>query len=302
MPAMIYNGKIYGASSTLADDIIYDNTNSGLTAGTVGEAIDELAINGAGSGTSGVSFVFNEDGSIKGYKTSIGGADTVFPFKGRSNEKIYALGAGVNNTTQINTLDLDVTEYSRVRICYLYWSTSTATTDRKFSITGDGVEIESIAAPFFIDNPTDGSYEYDITNVNNLVVSLGTMNTSKAYAMAAIALSNPSTESTINNSQYKNVVYGNITPTKDTAIKITTGFKPEIIFCYTNGDYYEAVFYNENISSTSFSTIRKGASSFWQGTTNIAASAVGITEITDDGFYYKKGSAVGDMHYVCLSM
>ena len=49
MPAMIYNGKIYGASSTLADDIIYDNTNSGLRAGTVGDAIDELAINGVGS-------------------------------------------------------------------------------------------------------------------------------------------------------------------------------------------------------------------------------------------------------------
>ena len=92
MPAMIYNGKIYGASSTLADDIIYDNTNSGLRAGTVGEAIDELVVNGVGGGSNGVNFVFNEDGSIQGYTTSIGGADTVFPFKsGMNGLKLVAL-------------------------------------------------------------------------------------------------------------------------------------------------------------------------------------------------------------------
>lgn len=36
---------------------------------------------GLSSNSNNVSFIFNEDGSIQGYKTAIGGADTVFPFK-----------------------------------------------------------------------------------------------------------------------------------------------------------------------------------------------------------------------------
>lgn len=53
MPMIIKNGRKYCTSSTLADDVIYDNRNSGLKAGTVGAAIDELAINGVGSGSGG---------------------------------------------------------------------------------------------------------------------------------------------------------------------------------------------------------------------------------------------------------
>lgn len=103
-----------------------------------------------------------------------------------------------------------------------------------------------------------------------------------------------------NNSVYKNVVYGDFTPAADTSEKISIGFKPEIIFVFADGNHYESVFYDENISTTSFKVIRLGQTTYTHGTVNIASNVVGIRQIVEDGFYYFKGNSTGTMHYICL--
>lgn len=75
MPMIIKNGKRYCSTGGEAENIVYDNTNSGLDSTNMQDAIDEL-----NSNLDGISFVVDSTGKITGYTTNTGGADTVFPF------------------------------------------------------------------------------------------------------------------------------------------------------------------------------------------------------------------------------
>ena len=78
MGKIIVNGDEYSGACDTAVSVNYNNSLSGLKAKTVQEGIDELS-----ESLGGVSqFIVDETtGKITGYKTSVGGADTVFPFK-----------------------------------------------------------------------------------------------------------------------------------------------------------------------------------------------------------------------------
>ena len=82
MAKMIINGEVCSGSTNYASAIDYTEPDG--TKSTVQNAIDDLN----SKLKNDVSFVFNEDGSIKGYKTPLGGADTVFPFKSASDKNI----------------------------------------------------------------------------------------------------------------------------------------------------------------------------------------------------------------------
>ena len=75
-----------------------------------------------------------------------------------------------------------------MRVCHLYFSYNVYHTLRYLLLEGDGTEIVKIPPPIDLDNPTDGSYEYDISNVNTLKLTLK-FQYSSGYCMAAIALS-----------------------------------------------------------------------------------------------------------------
>ena len=82
MGKSMLNGVCYGSDN--ANDIVYDNTKSGLTATNTKSAIDELAtsVSELNSNLGGFTPIIDDTGKITGYKTNVGGADTVFPFKG----------------------------------------------------------------------------------------------------------------------------------------------------------------------------------------------------------------------------
>ena len=133
-------------------------------------------------------FGVNENGQYGYIVTDSEGADTVIPFK-KSKEKIYSIGFGVYNRTQTNKITIDVTNYTKVRICHLYFSYNVNHTNRYFRLVGDGTDIIKLSLPIGIDNPTDGSYEYDITNITTLDMEIKTMHGADAYGMGAIAIS-----------------------------------------------------------------------------------------------------------------
>jgi len=82
---MIFNTGSGGAGT--AEQMKYDNAESGLQADNVQGAIDEVT----DSLEEQPQFVYDENGQITGYTTKIGGADTVFPFK-KGNKCTYIFG------------------------------------------------------------------------------------------------------------------------------------------------------------------------------------------------------------------
>lgn len=81
MGKSMLNGVCYGSDD--ANDIVYDNTTSGLTATNTKSAIDELAtsVSELNSNLGGLEFAQDENGNW-GYR--IAGADSVVPFKNGS--------------------------------------------------------------------------------------------------------------------------------------------------------------------------------------------------------------------------
>ena len=80
---LIIDGVDVSGSVGSAASVPYSNTNSGLEATNTQGAIDELAtsVTELNSNLGGFTPVIDENGKITGYKTTVGGADTVFPFK-----------------------------------------------------------------------------------------------------------------------------------------------------------------------------------------------------------------------------
>lgn len=85
MGKLIYKNEIYSGSSNNAAAINYIDKNGNKT--TVQDKIEELDKQNQILG--GFTPVIDETGKITGYTTSVGGADTVFPFSEGGKEKLY---------------------------------------------------------------------------------------------------------------------------------------------------------------------------------------------------------------------
>lgn len=106
----------------------------------------------------------------------------------RSWDKVYSIGAGVNNNEQVNAVTFDLTGYSRLKICYLKFSQPANWSSSYFQLIIDSKKILELRPSSFINNPEDGSYEYDVSNNKTCKIVIGAHLNSHAWSTAAVAI------------------------------------------------------------------------------------------------------------------
>ena len=110
MGKLIIDGIEVGGSSS-ASSVKYNNTNSTLVSTNVQGAITELneSLNELNSNLGGFTPVIDEEGKITGYTTTIGGADTVFPFSSLCKSVYDGKEGSASNTATIANLEIGKT-------------------------------------------------------------------------------------------------------------------------------------------------------------------------------------------------
>ena len=164
---LIIDGVDVSGSVGSAASVPYSNTNSGLEATNVQGAIDELNSNldEQNKNLGGFTPVIDETtGKITGYKTSVGGADTVFPF----NSGIPLFKSwGFNSDA--NVLYFNIDNYSKVK----YTCTTKVSTSGVNSFGVSKNTTNSTDTSFIRLGEATGEYEVDISAYKYLFIDVG---------------------------------------------------------------------------------------------------------------------------------